>query len=147
MKMTCYVKNLEICFRIKVMGIKLYSTREELRELIEMKETTSKIIFDEWIRYDIQESVELLFHLKNDKLFRITTLDNYQGKLFEQIGVGSTEKELLEVEASFIYDDFEEVWVSEKGIFVETDAETNLVRWISVYVRELNDEDFQEANW
>ena len=99
------------------------------------------------IGYDIQNSVELFFHLKNNKLFRITTLDNYQGKLFEKIGVGTTEKELLEVEPSFVYDDFEEVWESEKGIFIEMDAETNTVRWISVYIRELDDENFENANW
>lgn len=127
--------------------IKLYSTRDELRELLENEGVKSEIIHNDWIRYDIQGSVELFFHLKNNKLFRITTLDNYQGKLFEKIGVGTTEEELVEVEPSFIYDDFEEAWESEKGVFVETDAETNTVRWISVYIKELDDEDFEEANW
>ena len=47
----------------------------------------------------------------------------------------------------FVYDDFEEVWESEKGIFIEMDAETNTVRWISVYIRELDDENFENANW
>ena len=54
---------------------------------------------------------------------------------------------MLEVEPSFVYDDFEEVWESEKGIFIEMDAETNTVRWISVYIRELDDENFENANW
>lgn len=127
--------------------IKLYSTRDELRELLEMEGVTSKILFEDWIQYDIQNSLELLFHLKNDKLFRITTLDNYKGKLFEKIGVGTTEEEMLKVEPSFVYDDFEEVWESEKGVFIEMDAETNTVRWISVYIKELDDEDFENANW
>ena len=127
--------------------IKLYRTRDELHELLEGEDVEAEIINNDWIRYDIQNSVELFFHLKNNKLFRITTLDNYQGKLFEKIGVGTTEKELLEVESSFVYDDFEEVWVSEKGIFIEMDAETNTVRWISVYIRELDDENFENANW
>lgn len=127
--------------------IKLYSTRDELRELLENEGVESEVIHGDWIRYDIQNSVELFFHLKNNKLFRITTLNNYQGKLFEKIGVGTTEKELLEAEPSFVYDDFEEVWESEKGIFIETDAETNTVRWISVYIKELDSEDFEEANW
>ena len=127
--------------------IKLYSTRDELQELLEGEAVEAKTINNDWIRYDIQKSVELFFHLKNNKLFRITTLDNYQGKLFEKIGVGTTEKELLEVEPSFVYDDFEEVWESEKGIFIEMDAETNTVRWISVYIRELDDENFENANW
>lgn len=127
--------------------IKLYRTRDELHELLEGEAVETEIINNDWIRYDIQNSVELFFHLKNNKLFRITTLDNYQGKLFEKIGVGTTEKELLEVEPSFVYDDFEEVWESEKGIFIEMDAETNTVRWISVYIRELDDENFENANW
>ena len=118
-----------------------------MRELLEKEDVESEIINSDWIRYDILNSVELFFHLKNNKLFRITTLDNYRGKLFEKIGVGTTEKELLEVEPSFAYDDFEEVWESEKGVFIEMDAETNVVRWISVYVRELDNEDFENANW
>lgn len=128
-------------------GIKLYSTRDELKELLEKEDTKLKVIHNDWIRYDIQNSVELFFHLKNNKLFRITTLDNYQGKLFGRIGVGTTEDELLEAEPSFIYDDFEEVWESKKGIFIETDAESNIVKWISVYIKELNNENFEDANW
>lgn len=127
--------------------IKLYSTRNELKELLNEKGVESKVINDNWIRYDIQNAIELFFHLKNNKLFRITTLDNYQGKVFGKIGVGTREEEMLEIEPTFIYDNFEEVWESPKGIFIETDAETNKVRWISVYIREIDDEDFEEANW
>ena len=54
--------------------IKLYSTRNELRELLEKEGVESEVIHNDWIRYDIQNSVELFFHLKNNKLFRITTL-------------------------------------------------------------------------
>lgn len=127
--------------------IMLYSTRDELRELLEIEGVESKVMYNDWIRYDIQNSVELFFHLKNNKLFRITTLENYKGKLFEKIGVGTTEKELLEADPSFVYDDFEEVWESPKGIFIEMDAETNTVKWISVYIKELDAENFEKANW
>ena len=127
--------------------IKLYSTRDELIDLLEMESVSSKIIFDDWIQYDIQNSLELLFHLKNNKLFQITTLDNYKGKLFGKIGVGTTEEEMLKIEPSFVYDDFEEVWESDKGVFIEMDAETNKVRWISVYIPELDLESFEECNW
>jgi len=127
--------------------IKLYSTREELSDLLSLSDIETVIINEKWIRYDIQNSVELFFHLENNKLFRITTLDNYKGKLFEKIGVGTTEEELKKVEPSFVYDDFEEVWESDKGVFIEMDAETNTVRWISVYIPELNSESFEECRW
>ena len=112
-----------------------------------MKGNTSKIVFNDWIQYNIQDTIELLFHMKNDKLFRITTLEKYQGKLFGKIGIGITEYELLKAEPSFVYDDFEEVWESARGAFIEMDAETNTVKWISVYIKELADEEFEEAKW
>ena len=127
--------------------IKLYSTRDELNDLLSLNNVETTVINENWIRYDIQNSVELFFHLKNNKLFRITTLDGYKGKLFEKIGVGTTEVELLKIEPSFVYNDFEEVWESEKGVFIEMDAETNTVRWISIYIPELDLENFEECKW
>lgn len=127
--------------------IKLYSTRDEMNDLLLLNDVRSTVINNVWIRYDIQNSVELFFHLKNNKLFRITTLDDYKGKLFEKIGVGSTEEELLKIEPSFVYNEFEEVWESDKGVFVEMDAETNKVRWISVYIPELDMDNFEDGRW
>lgn len=56
-------------------------------------------------------------------------------------------EEMLQVEPSFLYDEFEEVWESPKGVFVEMDAETNRVRWISVYIKELDSDNFERAFW
>jgi hypothetical protein len=64
-----------------------------------------------------QKKQYLFFSLINGKLFKITTLENYKGKLFDCIYVGMPEAELLEIEPSFIYDDFEEVYESGKGVF------------------------------
>ena len=127
--------------------IKLYSTRDELSDLLSLNNVEAMVINENWIRYDIQNSVELFFHLGNNKLFRIITLDNYKGRLFEKIGVGTTEQKMLEIEPSFVYNEFEEVWESDKGVFIEMDAETNRVRWISVYIPELDLENFEECNW
>lgn len=74
-------------------------------------------------------------------------MDNYKGKLFEKIGVGTTVKELLEIGPSFVYNEFEEVWESDKGAFIEMDAETDKARWISVYIKELDSEGFEECRW
>ncbi len=126
--------------------IKLYSTRDELKELLE-KQNVSETMVNDWIRYDIDNSIELFFHSKNNKLFRITTLDNYRGMLFEKIGVKTSKEEMLKVEPTFVYDEFEEVWESLKGVFIEMDAETDVVRWISVYIPELDSEEFEECKW
>lgn len=55
--------------------------------------------------------------------------------------------EVLKLEPTFEYDDFEEVYFSPKGIFIETDPETDTIIWISVYIKELDNENFIEGNW
>ncbi len=127
--------------------ITLYSTIDELRDILSLSNSTCCIINGNWIRYDIQNCIELYFHRENQKLFRITTLDDYRGTLFGTITIGTTEEEMLKAEPSFIYDDFEETWESIKGVFIEMDAQTNTVRWISVYIKELDTEEFEQANW
>lgn len=43
------------------------------------------------------------------KLFKITTLENYKGQLFNNVQYGMPEQELLAAHPDFIYDDIEEV--------------------------------------
>lgn len=128
-------------------GIKLYSTLDDLNDILSGNNVTSTILHNEWIKYDINNSLELFFHIKNKKLFKITTLDGYRGKLFDKIVVGMKEKEFVEIEPTFIYDDFEEVFESDKGVFIETDAIEHTARWISVFIKELDTEDFDNAEW
>ena len=109
-------------------GIKLYSTKEELKDILSLPNVTSRIVFD-WIEYNIQDKIALTFDLRNSKLLRISTLSNYTGTLFGKVKVGMTEDELLKAEPSFVYDDFQEVWISDKGVFIEIDPETKKVLW------------------
>ena len=128
-------------------GITLYSTENEVNKIVSLDSAEKKILNDKWVRYDIDNAVELFFHKTNGKLFRITTLGNYKGKLFDNIVVGMKAKDLLKCDTSFYYDDFEEVYESTKGVFIETDPETDEVKWISVYIKELNYEDFDNGDW
>lgn len=127
--------------------IKLYSTRDMMSEILKLEGTETLVINESWIRYDIQNSIELFFHMKNDKLFRITTLENFKGKLFEGIEIGTTEEDMLKMEPTFVYNEFEEVWESKKGVFIEIDARTNKVKWISIFIPELDFESFEEGKW
>lgn len=128
-------------------GIKLYSTIKEMREILEDSAVKGTLLNNLWARYEISNTLYLFVHLVNGKLFKITTLEKYTGKLFENICVGMTEKELLETDPTFVYDDFEEVFESDKGVFLETDPETSKITEISVYIKELDDDDFEEGEW
>ncbi len=131
-------------------GIRLYSTREALRALLESPNLTVKRTFNvEFIRYEIQGHLCLFFHKKNNKLWKITTLPEYRGKLFEKIGTDTDVCDLLTLEPSFELNDWEEVFESPKGALVEEDWRTGKCIWISVFIRELlEDEDrFYAGDW
>ena len=132
-------------------NIKLYSTIEELQPILSLYDAKANYICDEFVRYDIGLELLLFFHRKNNKLFKITTEKNYKGTLFEKIKVGMRETDLVTIDSSFVYDDFEEIWVSSKGVFIEAEIEhsysTAVIRWISVFISELENEDFNECEW
>ena len=126
-------------------GIKLYSTIDELSGILRGHEKID--LTSTWIRYDIDNIMSLFFHKKNNKLFKMTTMEGYCGKLFNRITVDTTEKEIITTDDSFQYDEFEEVWESDKGVFIETDPKSQKATWISIYIRELDNDDFEKAEW
>lgn len=128
-------------------GIKLYSHISELKSLLESEKVECFLYNKFLVRYEIKGKIYMFFNLINGKLFKITTLEEYKGLLFDEIYVGQKTEEMLRVDTSFEYDEFEEVYVSDKGVFVETEPETDTVKWISVYIKELETEEFDRALW
>lgn len=128
-------------------GIQLYSTFDDLKELLKGENVRKRNLTRNSVRYDIGDSVMLFFLLKNRKLFKITTNQEYQGKLFGLISTKTKEDEIARLEQSFFYDDFEEMWESSKGVFIETDPETGTAAWISVFIRELSSAEFEKGEW
>lgn len=125
--------------------IKLYSSMSELSDII--ANSNENILNDFWVRYDVDNVLSLFFHRKNYKLFKITTLAGYRGYLFDKISVKTFESDIALLDNSFEYDDFEEVWESEKGVFIEVDPCTRKATWITVYIKEMNDDDFDNGEW
>ncbi|WZY01325.1 hypothetical protein NSQ26_04625 [Bacillus sp. FSL W7-1360] len=128
-------------------GIKLYSHISEFFDTIDELGESDVYLGKFLIKYELEGSMDLWFNLMNGKLFKITALKGYNGKLFDKIHIGMHIEEVLKIEPSFEYDDFEEVYCSPKGIFIETDPVEHTVSWISVYVKELDDEGFDKGNW
>lgn len=128
-------------------GIHLYTNISELRQLIEEQGGQPKFLGKFLIKYEINNLVEIWFNVLNGKLFKITALSNYTGKLFEKISIGMPIDDVLKIEPSFEYDEFEEVYCSSKGIYIETDPVEHTVLWISVYTKEVDDQDFEKGNW
>lgn len=127
-------------------GIKLYATMDDLSDILSM-DGVIMTKMGHWIRYQIGDAMYLFFLKKNNKLFKITTLDGYKGKLWGMIGTDTVEKTLLTLDDSFVWDDWDEIWQSPKGVFIEGYDGTGLCTWITVYIKELFDPDFAKGKW
>lgn len=139
--------NLPIIPWVGLGGVKLYSHLSQFYDLVDKQDEKSSLLVKFFVRYEIKDSVDLWFNLLNGKLFKITASKGYNGLLFDRIHIGMHIDEVLQIEPSFEYDDFEEVYVSPKGVFIETDPVEQTVLWISVYVKELDNDDFERGNW
>ena len=129
----------------EMVNIKLYSSMAELSDVISISK--EYILNDFWIRYDVDNIISLFFHRKNSKLFKMTTLEGYCGDLFEKINVKTPECDITTLDDSFKYDEFDEVWESNKGVFIEIDPLIRKASWITIYIKELDNDDFDEAKW
>lgn len=118
-------------------NLKLNSSIQDIKK--ELKDTNYN--YDELgkniIRITVLNAMYLFFFKDKKTLFKITTLPAYKGKLYNQIGTDTTEEEFLKLEPSFVYDDFEEVFESSKGIIIETDVLKKTASWISVFIKDL----------
>ena len=127
-------------------GISLYASIDDLSAILSQDGVVKKLM-PPWIRYQIGDAMYLFFLKKNQKLFKITTLNEYKGKLWDKIGTDTVEKTLLSLDDSFIRDDWEEIWQSPKGVIIEGYDGTGLCTWISVFVKEMLEPDFEKGKW
>lgn len=117
-------------------GFRLNSTRGEVEAKLAGSKFSCEQV-DDWVRYTDKETIELSVSKTDDRLFAITTLPGYKGKLFDTIGTDTTEEEFLRLEPSFVYNDFKETYESPKGVIIETDVLKRTASWISVFIKEL----------
>ena len=129
-------------------GIRLYSKVDEIKDILNAPETKKEVSYDD-TRYEIENAIYIFVNNYNNKVYKLTATDNYRGTLFEQIKIGMNVNDILKIEPSFEYEDFEEVFISPKGIYMERDL-NDIVFWLSVFVKEseaLNIDDFWAGKW
>ena len=75
-------------------------------------------------------------------------IDNYIGKLFNGIFIGMSMEEAVATDSTLKYNDEEEDYASDEGYWIEDNLDTNEVSRITIFIKELLDEDvFFTYNW
>ena len=100
------------------------------------------------VPWDIIRTNGISFFFAKDKMFKIYFEEGFTDSLFNGIRIGMSMEEALSIDPSLSYDEWEENYSSEKGYWLEDNLENNTVMSITVFIKELEDDDtFFSYNW
>lgn len=99
-----------------------------------------------WVIIRTENSMSFFF--ANDKLFKIYVSEGFVGSLLNGIEIGTSIEEAKKIDASLKYDDWNEDWSSDNGYWLEDSIENNNVISITIFIKELLDDDlFEKYEW
>lgn len=99
-----------------------------------------------WIILHIANNITLSF--ANDKLWSIYCEEKFAGSLPNGIKIGMTMDEAMKIDSSLEFDELNEDYKSSLGYWLEDDLDTNTVMSITIFIKEvLNNDQFFNYKW
>lgn len=139
-----------------ISSISLYMNIDEVKDIldqdsvlfrIELWESSSETIPNPWQVIVIDEKMSLFF-AKNNKLFKIVFWSEYSGKLLNGLCTGMNINDAQKIDSTLVFDDWNEDYESQNGYWIEDDVETKKIMSISIFIKEMLDENsFDFCNW
>lgn len=88
-----------------------------------------------------------IFFAKN-RMFKIYFENGFSGSLENGISLGMHIKDAKAIDDTIQYDDWEEVYTSEQGYWLEDDVENGKIISMTIFIKELEDDDvFFRYDW
>lgn len=114
-----------------------------ISEIWDNKECTNPV---PWTIIKIENKIHLFF--ANDKLFKIYLCNGCSGKLPNGISIGMKMEDALKLDNKLTYDDWNEIYQSPKGYWLEDDICNGTIISVCIFIKEILNEDlFDCYNW
>lgn len=139
-------------------GIGKYQLYQSIEDTIsKLKEDEDSFVKELWSNEDLTNPVPWtiirtasgmnMFFAKN-KMFKVYVDGAFSGELPNGIRIGMKMSDVMKIDSNIKYDDWEEDWQSSDGYWLENDPSNDTVLTITIYIRELlNEEMFEQYNW
>ena len=133
---------------------KLDSSLDEVKALLK----EHGILYDEEInvnRYNPEDPPWIIIEIKNvmefffakNRLFKIVLEGNFSGNLPNGINLDTTIDDARKIDPNLTFDDWDEIYVSTEGYWVDYDEDTKKLCWITIFIPALERDDFFEYKW
>lgn len=133
---------------------KLNSSPDEVKSLLKEHD----ILYDEeirvnkynpedppWIIIEIENVMEFFF--AKDRLFKIILKGKFSGNLPNGINLDTTIDDAQKMDPNLIFDDWDEIYISTEGYWVDYDDDTRKLCWITIFIPALERDDFFDYKW
>lgn len=140
---------------IGVGDFKLYMTVEEAKAIIrKLKAKFSTELWSNkgcspnvpWLIIRVENSINLFF--AKNRLFKIYVENDFVGKMDNGICINMPMEKVFEKDPTLEFDDWNEVYQSKNGYWIEDNLDDKTVLTISVFIPEiLDDEIFDSYDW
>lgn len=139
-------------------GIGKYQLYQSIEDTIsKLKEDGDSFVKELWSNEDLTNPVPWtiirtnsgmnMFFAKN-RMFKVYVDGAFSGELPNGIRIGMKMSDVMKIDSNIKYDDWEEDWQSPDGYWLENDPSNDTVLTITIYIRELlNEEMFEQYNW
>lgn len=140
---------------VGVNNYKLLSSEQEIVDILKTENVTFKIeiwtndecsVQEPWTIIRADNSMSFFF--AKNKLFKIFMQTDFDGCLSNGISIGTKIENALQIDNTLHFDDWNEDWCSAEGYWLEEDIITKEVVSITIFIKELLDDDlFDKYQW
>lgn len=120
---------------------------KKLKYSVEMQDNNDCTVGYNWLIVNIGNAISLYFSKGNYKLFKISVKNNKDIALSNGIYVGMKLEYALSKDPKLIFDEWNEIYESDEMYYLEDSLDSGEVVSLNIFVKELNDEDFDECKW
>jgi len=96
----------------------------------------------------IRVGKNISIYFAKNRMFKIYFENDFRGTLANGISLGMNIKDAELLDPTILYDDWEEIYTSELGYWLEDDVESGEIISITIFIKELENEDvFFKYEW
>ena len=134
---------------------KLYSSVSDIKKILdeekisyfqEIQEHKNCTNPEPWVLITVKDMINFWF--VKDKLFEIWIEKKFTGSLSNGLKFGMPIEKACKIDSELTFDDWDEIWKSPLGYWIEDNIDTKTVAKIAVFIREILDDDlFYSYEW
>ena len=144
-----YFDNYDLITSVGIKDIKIGMSLKAVEEILKNSKIPYKKEVDNHKNTDRTPQIFLeikdymIFSFVKDVLWKIDAIDNYKGKLYNDIKIGMKIDDVLDIDDSLKFEDQEEIYISNYNYILEDECEENKIITITIGVDEIfsNDSD------